>query len=95
MTNFEDSINLLKQMTNSVRVEFQYQTEYWTQGMAEIDTWCNVHLQENFRVMMTREDDLTDTHAWYVVFCSLNDVDRLIKQWPSATAVMPTPTVLR
>lgn len=92
MSDYEEALSLLSTMTRAVRFEFQMNTQHWPSGMATIDNWCKANLSNPVRVMLTREDDLTDTAAWYVIFCQQVDLLPLLARWPLATYRIPEST---
>ncbi len=84
-----EALSLLRDMTEQARCVFEHPTDSWQITMHEIESWCKKNLVNSSRVMLTKEDELTDTSAWFVIFCAPLEVGEIIKRWPTAICTIP------
>lgn len=86
----EEPLTLLRILGENTRVEFRYATtDGWGAAKYEVEEWCETNLSAPFRVMLAREDDISDEYAWLAIYCDPADVPKLVERWPRAAISEP------
>ena len=70
--DLNDGVDHMRFMVAAKRIRFDAKfppSMNWMEAKYSIEKWCSEQLQGQYRVMLGKEDNISDTSANFVVYC--------------------------